>query len=329
MHSNDVLTPSINTQSTYTPLEFQQQRNTTANAHSNRPTSSCTSIAERHGNRIRAVCIGIICIAIVSIFTFFRIRANNNNNTESADDNGATALGIKPRFNILCIGDSITEGGQYHDSFVRMLPTLFATRSNLFVSAANKGVSGHTMVRDGRCFDASAPPGNCAYIRTQDWTEVLAALRDANSTDTSIVTIMLGTNDSTQFNWSPSEYVNAYIAMLEDLANASQPPPLVFLLTPPPLYSPTVFGDVRIVNDSLNNITANENVGLVSQIFREAHQRGLATGLIDVYTHFTNSNFTRDITLDGCHPTHFGQSAIADIVTASIIDMIHALKKIC
>lgn len=103
-------------------------------------------------------------------------------------------------------------------------------------NVTNFGNSGKTMLKRGLC----GPPmvGDCAYWDTPTWPAALTSTPD-------IVTIMLGTNDAKQGNWfnvsvngaDLGEYARDYAAMVATFKSLV-PQPKVYLMIPPPLFSP-------------------------------------------------------------------------------------------
>ena len=96
-----------------------------------------------------------------------------------------SALNIK----ITCIGDSITEGGDWQVggvSYCDKLPGILGEGYEVL----NAGCSAHTMFKDGLENDGS----HVSYWDSKQWI-------DAQNSEPDIVTIMLGTNDSKLINW--------------------------------------------------------------------------------------------------------------------------------
>ena len=130
---------------------------------------------------------------------------------------------------VACVGDSITAGAGASASaknYPSVLQTLFGGQ----VQIKNFGHSGATML--------SKPYGDLPYQDQPEYQGATAFVTGAGANAVVDVIIMLGTNDSKPFNWTPTgkpkndqQYLKDYRAMVEHFT-ALTPKPVVYLALP-------------------------------------------------------------------------------------------------
>jgi lysophospholipase L1-like esterase len=186
---------------------------------------------------------------------------------------------------VVCLGNSITEGyttsNPATDSYPAQLGTLLG--QNWLVM--NGGVSGRTMLRHG----------DYPLWNEQKFADALAFNPD-------IVTIMLGTNDSKEWNWDyKEEFVNDYKAMI-DTFRALPSQPVVWVCYPPPAFNGS-YG----INDS---IIITDIVPMIQQV---ATDKGCP--VIDFYTPMQSLSY---LFPDGIHPNTAGSATMAELFYSSL-----------
>ncbi|HEY0467163.1 MAG TPA: GDSL-type esterase/lipase family protein, partial [Polyangiaceae bacterium] len=131
---------------------------------------------------------------------------------------------------VACVGDSITYGygasNQASKSYPANLQALFGAS----VQVKNFGRNSATML--------SAPFGDLPYQDQPEYAAATSFVSGAGASALVDVIIMLGTNDSKNFNWAPSgkpkndqQFLKDYRAMVEHFS-ALSPKPLIFLALP-------------------------------------------------------------------------------------------------
>jgi alpha-L-fucosidase 2 len=199
------------------------------------------------------------------------------------------ALSSNLKKRVTCIGDSITQGGGcVSESYVDVLGSILGGSYEVL----NAGVSSMTMLKKGLCNDLTP----CSYWDTDAWQNALHSEPD-------IVTIMLGTNDAKSFNWEGIQqntgdyFALDYVDMIHKL-NKLKKVPKIYLMVPPPLYSPFPFQmNATIINKIYP--TLMRDIASVSNV-----------EIIDLFTALSGS----DRTCDGCHPTEEGNMIIAETI---------------
>ncbi|MEI9937959.1 MAG: GDSL-type esterase/lipase family protein [Pseudomonadota bacterium] len=187
---------------------------------------------------------------------------------------------------VACVGDSITYGYGASNQATKSYPANLQTLFGAGVQVKNFGHNGAIML--------SAPFGDLPY---EDQTEYTAAgnfVSGAGANAVVDVIIMLGTNDSKNFNWAPSgqpkndqQFLNDYRAMVEHFSGLT-PKPLVFLALPPATgTSPCCSIDGSVIHDEI--------LPLIEQL---ATEKNLPT--IDLNTPTTGHP---EYFGDGVHPT--------------------------
>jgi len=207
----------------------------------------------------------------------------------------------KDQIRVTCIGDSITEGGGCHSSsYVDNLRYLLGENYHVM----NAGKSSMTQLKKGQCNGG----GDCSYWNTDAWQNALSAQSD-------IVTIMLGTNDAKTFNWEGVQqntgdyFALDYISMINMLRQSASKRVLrVYVLVPPPLYSPYPFE----MNATIINCIYPSLVRDIAEV--------ASVKVIDIYSAILNSNATSDeLSCDGCHPTSYADDIIAKTIFDAIV----------
>jgi alpha-L-fucosidase 2 len=181
---------------------------------------------------------------------------------------------------IACVGNSITSQSGYTEILQRLLGTGYLVY--------NEGHIGRTMLKNG----VVIPPWDGPYWDSEKFDHVFTVNPD-------IITIMLGTNDSKNENWTVygSEFYDDYNAMIDTFLTI-KPLPRIILCRPPPAFNPSPFNI-----DSLNLIN-----GIIPIIDSISSERGLS--VIDCYTPLTGSP---QYFSDKVHPNSEGAGAIARI----------------
>jgi lysophospholipase L1-like esterase len=185
---------------------------------------------------------------------------------------------------VACVGDSITQLSGWPEKLgVRLGPGYTST---------NYGLAGTTLLKNG----------DHPYWTTQQFTDSHAANPD-------IVVIMLGTNDSKPFNWSPhgSEFVGDYEALIDSYASLPSHPRIYLNLCPP-----AGTNGYQIVGSVIEN-QVNPDIKQV------AAAKGRPT--IDIFDAFGGHDFDPSLygsTADQVHPNAKGAQVIADTVYAAL-----------
>ncbi|MFK7899990.1 MAG: GDSL-type esterase/lipase family protein [Cyclobacteriaceae bacterium] len=183
---------------------------------------------------------------------------------------------------VACIGDSITNGGGGDQA------SFYPVQMDLLLSddfqVMNCGESGSTMQNDG----------NKPYWNQKD-------LHNVFMYKPSIVTIMLGTNDSKTDIWNARSYELSYQSMIDTLKTLD-PQPKIYLCTPPPAYS-----SAWTISDSTIRL------GVIPIVEKIAERNNIQ--VIDVYNGMTNMS---DLFPDGIHPDKEGRKIIAEILVKGI-----------
>jgi lysophospholipase L1-like esterase len=175
---------------------------------------------------------------------------------------------------IACVGDSITYSVRY--------PTFLAQNLGSAYEVSNFGVPGTTMLK---ATDSS-------YWNTSNFTASSTYLPD-------IVIIMLGTNDSKAYYWTPygANYQSDYMDMILHYQGLASHPS-VYIMTSPPNFGPG----------------SAQPAVIADQIVPTVRALSVPTGceLIDIFTTF---NGHPEWFGDGTHPNTWGSQILAGIVT--------------
>lgn len=214
-----------------------------------------------------------------------------------ADVGSVTAAEIRPPLKVLMIGDSITEGGQSQPSD---LPYYEVT--------ANALGSAYEVVSIG-CGGATSedwqPGGPATLCAGLWWNPNVYEARAVPELPADVVTIMLGTNDSTGFfepaPITPLDYAQNIVALVDQLLVDDAG--TVLLMTPPPMCSTT---DPA----TLDRLAAYR----VFDLALCSHHAGVVCGP-DVYTLLGPADFR------GCevHPNGQGHAVLGEAVADAIL----------
>ena len=185
---------------------------------------------------------------------------------------------------IACVGDSITYGYGLGSPSTESYPAQLAARLGSAHTVQNFGVSGATLLKNG----------DKPY-----WNE--AAYGSSGNFDPDVVVIMLGTNDAKPQNWSKvAEFAPNYAELIQHYRALGA---LVYVATPPPVYSPGAF-------DIPPDVVAEEVVPRVRTVATDAN-----APLVDVFTALSGK--AADFP-DTVHPNAEGAGLIADAVKAAL-----------
>jgi lysophospholipase L1-like esterase/regulation of enolase protein 1 (concanavalin A-like superfamily) len=196
-------------------------------------------------------------------------------------------LGVSSAFaqiKVACVGDSITAGLGIADPGTQSYPAQLQALLGSGYTVQNYGDSGRTLMK------------NTGYSYWDSW-----AYTSSMSSSPDIVVIMLGTNDTKAWNWSPTNFstdYNALIAGYKGLASH----PKVYICLAPPAYTNTMNFDPAFIQNNL--LPAIQGV---------ATSNGLT--LIDNNTPLLNHE---ELFSDGVHPTAQGASVIASTVADAL-----------
>ena len=143
----------------------------------------------------------------------------------------SSALGA-PRVptHVACVGDSITYGYGSSNQATKSYPANLQTLFGASVQVKNFGRNAATML--------SAPFGDLPYQDQPEYGAATSFVSNAGNGALVDVIIMLGANDSKNYNWAPSgkpkndqQFLKDYRAMVEHFS-ALTPKPLVYLALP-------------------------------------------------------------------------------------------------
>jgi lysophospholipase L1-like esterase len=192
---------------------------------------------------------------------------------------------------VACIGNSITEGAGLQDPATQAYPARLQSLLGTGYDVQNDGVSSTTMLKAGDIpyWTKGKLPQTLAFVPT-------------------IVTVMLGTNDTKPQNWDAfnGEFKRDYLAMIDTL-NTVPGKPKIYPVLPAPIM-PNGF---EIRDSALQKI-----IVIVKQI---ALERGLTvidcnSPLVPFPSYF----------IDGVHPNAIGADTIAHVlyrvISASLVN---------
>ncbi|MCF0178803.1 MAG: hypothetical protein HUJ97_00970 [Bacteroidales bacterium] len=191
---------------------------------------------------------------------------------------------------VACVGDSITEGfGLEHpgsDAYPAVLQSLLGEKYDV----KNFGMSAHTMMNKG----------NLPYMHLN---MERARFQDALEFCPDIVTIMLGTNDSKEYNWETNK---------EDFAPSMNAMIDSFLCLPshPEIYICLPIPVAEFAYDIRPDVVDNEICPLVKKI---AEERGLK--VIDLNSAFRSQLSTLE---DFVHPNKDGARFLAEKIADAL-----------
>ena len=212
---------------------------------------------------------------------------------------GSTTVHAAPRIptHVACVGDSITYGYGATNQATKSYPAKLQTLFGASVQVKNFGRNSATML--------SAPFGDVPYEDQAEYTAASSFVSGAGASAVVDVIIMLGANDSKNFNWAPSgkpkndqQFLKDYRAMVEHFS-ALTPKPLVFLALPLATgNSPCCSIDGTVIHEEI--------LPLIKQL---AAEKNLPT--IDLNTPTTGHP---EYFGDGVHPTDAGYAVVAELM---------------
>src|SRR6478735_4177774 len=133
----------------------------------------------------------------------------------------STEASAEPRkpTHIACVGDSITYGANSSDPATKAYPVVLQGLEGNGVVVKNFGRSGATMLSNGDVpFINLTKPGDSAY------SDATSFVDNAGANAVVSVIIILGANDSKDFNWNRNatnqgqQYLKDYLAMVDHFA---------------------------------------------------------------------------------------------------------------
>ena len=207
------------------------------------------------------------------------------------------AAAVRVPTHVACVGDSITYGYGASNQATKSYPANLQTLFGAGVQVKNFGHSGATML--------SAPFGDLPYRDQPEYAAATSFVTGAGASAVVDVIIMLGTNDSKNFNWAPSgkpkndqQFLSDYRAMVEHFG-ALSPKPLVFLALPLATgNNPCCSIDGTVIHDEI--------LPLIKQV---AAEKNLPT--IDLNTPTTGHP---EYFGDGVHPTDAAYALVATLM---------------
>ena len=255
---------------------------------------------------------------------------------------------ITTQVKILCIGDSITEGGYcYSDpsTYESYLCTDLTTASpTQTFKICNQGVGGRTMITTGvsdysgnqnpNCAVLPQPGTPCSYWDTTNWTSISTkAFGDFN-----FVLLMLGTNDCQQFNWncrtnvmvdSMTQYLDNYTQMLTILEK-TYPEAKIFVMRPPPACTDNLsYVPFSLVGINYKSDPEHPTYQTLFQALNTIASNFPSVTLIDLWTPFVEAMGGTDqlnnptawnaYLCDGIHPTPKGNELIANVIAPYLL----------
>ena len=208
-----------------------------------------------------------------------------------------------------CIGDSITVGACGSPAgYPEMLQAMLGANYDV----KNLGSSGHTMLHCGTAnvsADPASCPGDASYWTTGLWPE-------AQAFDADIYTILLGTNDSKDYQWFPcvgadgvsecswigkDNFTADFLSMIAALKNQTAAPQ-VYVMQPTPLYVPGF---------------SNMNASVINVVLRATLPQVVAASaaestIVDMFGAMGGHDMSlQNLTCDGCHPVEEGYMRMA------------------
>lgn len=144
---------------------------------------------------------------------------------------GLFLVSCKRDIKVVCVGDSITEGAGMNDQSKTAYPVILQSMLGKGYSVLNCGRSGATMLRSG----------DLPFWKCKEFYNVFTFKPD-------IIILILGTNDSKNFNWKSEAFKKDYQAMI-DTFNSIRPRPGIYVCLPPPVFKKAwSIDDSTIVN---------------------------------------------------------------------------------
>ena len=183
------------------------------------------------------------------------------------------------KIRVACVGDSITYGfgvalNRSKNSYPAQLNGLLGSEYQVL----NYGVTSATLLKSG-----DKPYWDSNFFRY------------SQESDPTIVTIMLGTNDSKPHNWHADDYEKQLVELINTYKNLPGHP-AVYLLTPPAAFLNSI--------GASNDIIQNEEIPV---ILRAGEQTN--SPVVDI---FSATKDHPEYFTDGVHPNTAGNKAIAE-----------------
>jgi len=195
---------------------------------------------------------------------------------------------------VACVGDSITYGYGSSNQATKSYPANLQMLFGSGVQVKNFGHNGATML--------SAPYGDLPYEDQSEYSAATSFVSGAGASAVVDVIIMLGTNDSKPFNWTPSgkpkndqQFLSDYRAMVEHFSALPSKPRIFLALPLATGNSPCCSIDGTVIH--------NEVLPLIKQL---AAEKSLPT--IDLNTPTTGHP---EYFGDGVHPTDDAYALVA------------------
>lgn len=197
---------------------------------------------------------------------------------------------------VACVGDSITAGGYWENNLQGTLP---ADRYKVF----GYGVSGATGLYSGLDWNSATGAFDVpkAYRKEQKYEDSLAAGAD-------IVIVMLGTNDSKDYNWNqldgdPTQFIYDMTDLVRSYQQSDSAPTVLIALPP------TAFSSFANINNTV----------IEEEIIPALRQVATNTGAAIIDTHAANANAKAHFD-DGVHPSDTeGKKVLAEAVAQAVL----------
>jgi len=198
---------------------------------------------------------------------------------------------------VACVGDSITYGYGASNQSTKSYPANLQTLFGSSIQVKNFGHNGATLL--------SAPYGDLPYEDQPEYSAATSFVSGAGANSVVDVVILLGTNDSKNFNWSPSgkpkndqQFLSDYRAMVEHFSSLPSKPRIFLALPLATGNTPCCSIDGKVIHD--------EVLPLIKQL---ATEKSLPT--IDLNTPTTGHP---EYFSDGVHPTDAAYALVAQWV---------------
>jgi len=195
---------------------------------------------------------------------------------------------------VACVGDSITYGYGASNQATKSYPANLQTLFGSSVQVKNFGHNGATLL--------SAPYGDLPYEDQPEYSAATSFVSGVAANSVVDVIILLGTNDSKNFNWSPSgkpkndqQFLSDYRAMVEHFSALPSKPRIFLALPLSTGNNPCCSIDGTVIHD--------EVLPLIKQL---AAEKSLPT--IDLNTPSTGHP---EYFSDGVHPTDNAYALVA------------------
>ena len=197
------------------------------------------------------------------------------------------------KIKIACVGDSITFRHGFEDAPENNYPSVLQELLGEGYEVMNFGES-------GTCVQTET---DCAYMEQAVYQESLSYEAD-------ILILMLGTNDSKEWNWKGEEaFEEAYIALLEQYLKKEHSPKVYIGISPKAFY----------IN---NNTSGTAEFGIEPEIvdkivtIQKEVAKKYGYDIIDIYE--ATREHPQWLKEDGIHPTLEGAKGIAEVIKEAI-----------